>query len=124
MSNFNIGVDMSFITRLYMQCSASTIARRSLGALYTSNILELPDIQIPKEAKNKNAEICGVYLKTAGYRMQFEIDYSDEDPDYVEPEIPKFRVFNVIDKTGETHPIQDKFNPFKDGDYETWSKSN
>jgi len=69
---------LAYMSMLY---STSVIGRRDTGQLYENNVLDLENIEMSDNAKNRAAEIATVYLKSIGIGLEFEIEDGEEVAD-------------------------------------------
>lgn len=76
--NLLINNNPDALVRLNMQYASSTIARRSMNEMYEGD-LNAEFIRIPKNARNKNAEINNIYFKAFGCRIEFDDEVYPED---------------------------------------------
>jgi DNA-directed RNA polymerase beta subunit len=71
-NNMSLNKNMTEMRRMVMMYSSSIKARRNTKVLYTNNILDMEKIDIG-DARNKNADILAVYLKSAGSTLKFKV---------------------------------------------------
>lgn len=68
LNNLLINNNPEALIKLNMQYSSSVLARRNLHQLYNGD-LNIPILEMPKGATNRNAEINNNYLKPLGIML-------------------------------------------------------
>lgn len=96
-NNMALNKNMTEMRRMVMMYASSTKARRDTGVLYTGNILDMKKIDITG-ARNKNADILAVYLKSIGVSLRFKVSSKYRK---AFDRIKGRKVFRVIDKEWE-----------------------
>ncbi len=71
-NNMALDKNMTELRRMIMMYSSSNKARRDTKVLYTDNVLNMKKINIG-DARNKNADILAVYMKSAGTSLKFKV---------------------------------------------------
>lgn len=72
-NNMSLNKNMTEMRRMVMMYSSSNKARRDTKVLYTDNVLDMQKIDIG-DARNKNADILAVYLKSIGTTLKFKVN--------------------------------------------------